>query len=66
MSDMKTDWFEYDGLRIRYTQRKGRGDSLPLLMFNGVGQSLEVLGPLVDVLPDRTVIAFDVPGAGLP
>ena len=65
MSKMITDWFEYDGLRIRYAQRKGRGDSLPLLMFNGVGQSLEVLGPLVDVLPDRTVIAFDVPGAGL-
>lgn len=51
-------------VRIRVGQWLGRTDRPPLLIFNGIGASLELLGPLADALEDTTVIAFDVPGAG--
>ena len=40
----------FDGLEIRYGVRPGSSDAVPLLIFNGVGQSIEVLGPLIDAL----------------
>src|SRR6202020_255708 len=37
----------------------------PLLLCNGIGVSLELLQPFVDVLdPRRPVIRFDMPGVG--
>lgn len=36
-----------------------------MLIFNGIGSRLELLGPFVQMLdPDRKVIVFDVPGTG--
>ena len=55
----------FDGLEIRYGVRTGSSDAVPLLIFNGVGQSIEVLGPLIDALEDVEVIVYDVPGTGL-
>ena len=44
---------------------QGKPASVPLLIFNGIGSRLELLGPFVQMLdPDRTVIVFDVPGTG--
>jgi poly(3-hydroxyoctanoate) depolymerase len=43
----------------------GQSMSVPLLIFNGIGSRLEVLGPFVERLnPVREVIVFDVPGTG--
>ena len=59
------DWFEHEGLRVRYGVRSGNSDSVPLLIFNGVGQSIEVLQPLIEALDGIEVIAYDVPGTGM-
>ncbi len=36
----------------------------PLLFFNGVGANLEIAQPLGDLLRDRDVVTFDLPGIG--
>lgn len=36
----------------------------PLLLCNGIGAGLELLGPLADALGGVHIVAFDVPGAG--
>ncbi|MEM8770681.1 MAG: alpha/beta fold hydrolase [Pseudomonadota bacterium] len=36
----------------------------PLLFFNGIGANLEIAQPLGDMLRDRDVITFDMPGVG--
>jgi poly(3-hydroxyalkanoate) depolymerase len=47
---------------IRVGRRQGRGT--PLLMFNGIGGNVELLGPLAASLGGRELITFDVPGVG--
>ncbi|MDA5093091.1 alpha/beta fold hydrolase [Aliiroseovarius sp. KMU-50] len=54
----------HDGIRIRYYLRKGDGNLPPLLVCNGLGQSIEVLIPLLDELGQRTLITIDMPGVG--
>jgi poly(3-hydroxyalkanoate) depolymerase len=58
-------WHEFRGMKVRYGIRPGKPGSVPLLIFNGVGQSLEVLEPLIEALDGVEIITFDVPGAGL-
>lgn len=53
-----------DGALVRYFHREGQPDLRPLLVCNGLGQSLEVLIPLLDELGPRTLIAIDMPGVG--
>ena len=49
--------------RLRVRVQEGCG--IPLVICNGIGSSLEVLDPLIEHLaPTRTVVRFDVPGAG--
>lgn len=62
---MQIHWMTYEGLQIRYALRVSKNPGLPLLVFNGIGQSIEVLQPLADALPDTTIVTLDVPGAGL-
>ena len=51
------------GQRIRVNVRWGT--SVPLVLCNGIGASLEVLDPFVEQLdPATTVVRFDVPGTG--
>jgi len=53
------------GRQLRVVERPGDGSAPPLLLLNGIGSSLELLGPFVDALhPSRGVIRFDVPGVG--
>lgn len=53
------------GQTIRTAVRPGKQNSVPLLIFTGIGASLELLFPFVEALnPDQGVIAFDVPGVG--
>jgi poly(3-hydroxyalkanoate) depolymerase len=53
------------GQWVRVSLRLGTGSGPPLLLCNGIGASLEVLQPFVDVLdPSMEVVSFDVPGVG--
>ncbi len=49
-------------LRVGY--RAGTGRGIPLVLFNGIGASLELLEPLVRRLPRRELVTFDIPGVG--
>ena len=53
------------GRQLRVALRYGDGTRVPLLLFNGIGASLDLLQPFVDALdPALEVIRFDVPGVG--
>lgn len=52
------------GTEVRYLIHEADTDQPPLLICNGLGQSIEILLPLIDVISDRTIIAFDMPGTG--
>jgi pimeloyl-ACP methyl ester carboxylesterase len=54
------------GRPVRVAVRAGTGGwSVPLLLCNGIGASLELLPPFVDALdPWREVVRFDMPGTG--
>jgi poly(3-hydroxyalkanoate) depolymerase len=53
------------GRQLRVAVRRGDGSRVPLLLFNGIGASLDLLQPFVDALdPSLDVIRFDVPGVG--
>jgi poly(3-hydroxyalkanoate) depolymerase len=56
-----------DGLSLRIGQTKAaRTDSPPVLLFNGIGASLELIEPFAAAMQKIgiTTIAFDAPGAG--
>lgn len=58
-------WHRFRGMKIRYGVRRGKPGGTPLIIFNGVGQSIEVLEPLIAALEGVEVIVYDVPGTGL-
>ena len=60
-----TRFVEVDGLSIRVLARNLSEDGIPLLILNGLGQSIEILVPLMQELGDRPVVVFDMPGVGL-
>jgi poly(3-hydroxyalkanoate) depolymerase len=51
------------GIQVRYSVQPGSGDGV-LLLFNGIGASLELLQPFIDELRYTTIVAYDAPGAG--
>jgi poly(3-hydroxyalkanoate) depolymerase len=54
-----------DGQKLRIAIRTGTGSDTPILLINGIGVSLELFHPLVDVLdPSLEIIRFDAPGVG--
>ncbi|MNZ31111.1 3-oxoadipate enol-lactonase 2 [compost metagenome] len=54
-----------NGQALRVGIRPGKQHMVPLLLFNGIGASLELVAPFVDALdPAQEVIIFDVPGVG--
>jgi len=53
-----------EGQRLRIGIRAGAPRLPPLIVFNGIGASLELIEPFVSALPEREVVAFDVPGSG--
>src|SRR5262249_54703751 len=53
-----------DGQPLRIGIRPGVSHLPPLIVFNGIGASLELVEPFVSALPEREVVTFDVPGSG--
>jgi len=51
--------------RLRVVQWPGAAGRVPMLLFNGIGASLEMLTPLAQALPEVPIVAFDMPGVGL-
>lgn len=51
------------GIQIRYSVQGGSSDRV-LLLFNGIGGSMELLQPFIDELSSTTIVTYDVPGAG--
>ena len=52
------------GQTLRVGIRRGDKARPPLLLFNGIGASIELAAPFIDALPDTEAIVFDVPGVG--
>jgi poly(3-hydroxyalkanoate) depolymerase len=52
------------GTTLRTGVWPGSSQRPPLLLFNGIGASLEMLGPFADALRDVELISYDMPGTG--
>ncbi len=61
MSGGRDRFIPIDGQRLR-VQISGQGP--PLLLINGIGASVEMWRPLIDAMPQRQLVAFDLPGCG--
>lgn len=60
-----TELIEVPGATLRVAVHKGAPGRTPLLLFNGIGASLETFAPFLAALdPDRPVIRLDPPGIG--
>ena len=55
---------EVGGQTLRVGIRPGDKARPPLLLFNGIGASIELVEPFLDALDGREAIVFDVPGVG--
>lgn len=56
---------DVEGQLLRVGRQAGRrAGGLPLLLFNGIGGNIELLGPIAAWMPEREVITFDIPGVG--
>jgi poly(3-hydroxyalkanoate) depolymerase len=52
------------GQKLRVGIRRGEGARPPLLLFNGIGASIELTEPFLNALNGTDAIVFDVPGVG--
>jgi poly(3-hydroxyalkanoate) depolymerase len=52
------------GQTLRVGIRRGDKARPPLLLFNGIGASIELAAPFIDALQGTEAIVFDVPGVG--
>jgi poly(3-hydroxyalkanoate) depolymerase len=55
---------EVRGQTLRVGVRPGAPGRPPLLLFNGIGASIELAEPFLDALEGPEAIVFDVPGVG--
>jgi poly(3-hydroxyalkanoate) depolymerase len=53
-----------DGQKLRVGVRHGDKNRPPLLLFNGIGASIELAEPFLDALDGIETVIFDVPGVG--
>lgn len=51
-------------LRTAIWRSQNPSGKTPLLFFNGIGANLEIAQPLGDMMRDRDIITFDLPGIG--
>lgn len=62
---LRIDYFDFEGLSVRYAVSNVQSSESPLLIFNGIGQNIEVLLPVIEALDAVRVVTYDVPGTGL-
>jgi poly(3-hydroxyalkanoate) depolymerase len=64
--DMQIATMTVDGLSVRVGRIEAPSPATPLLLFNGIGASLELLQPFAEAMCREgfSSIAFDVPGVG--
>lgn len=56
-----------DGREVRmahWSPSQGASLHRPLLFFNGIGANLELIAPMAELMSDRDIITFDMPGIG--
>ena len=51
-------------LRVAHWTASRKSGKLPLIFFNGIGANLELAFGLGDMMPDRDILTFDMPGIG--
>ncbi len=51
--------------RVAHWRPTANSAAPPLLFFTGIGASIELLTPFLELLGGREVVAFDVPGVGM-
>ena len=61
---MQIGLHEVDGQTLRVGIRHGAKARPPLLLFNGIGASIELVAPFLAALDGPEAIVFDVPGVG--
>ena len=61
---MEISLLEVGGQVLRVGIRRGEKARPPLLLFNGIGASIELIAPFLDALNGPETIIFDVPGVG--
>ena len=62
---LEIETLDVAGQHLRVGRRMGKNGITPLLLFNGVGANLELVGPFVAKLEDSIpAVIFDVPGVG--
>jgi poly(3-hydroxyalkanoate) depolymerase len=62
--EVEYQYLKIDGIRVRVGVLRRDSDALPLLLFNGIGASMELLQPIASELKNTTVIIYDAPGTG--
>jgi poly(3-hydroxyalkanoate) depolymerase len=55
---------DVEGQMLRVGVRRGKKARTPLLLFNGIGASIELVEPFLDAFDEAEAIVFDVPGVG--
>jgi len=61
LSMQKVGWQTYRTAIWRATKHSAER---PLLFFNGIGANLELAQPLAEMMPERDIVTFDMPGIG--
>jgi poly(3-hydroxyalkanoate) depolymerase len=61
---MKTQMMRVRGQDLRVGVKPGATDRLPLLLFNGIGASVELAEPFLSEMGDMGTVIFDIPGVG--
>lgn len=63
-STLITQTIKIDGIWVRYCVHRCQSINPPLLVFNGIGASIELLSPFIDAMANTTIISYDSPGTG--
>jgi len=63
-ADVEYQYLRIAGVHIRAGISRRGAVGLPLLLFNGIGASMELLEPFISEMKNTTVIWYDAPGTG--
>ncbi len=64
LPEIRFEKIGFQKLRTAIWHSQTEHKKTPLLFFNGIGANLEIAQPLGEMLKDRDIITFDLPGIG--